>query len=120
MHDRDAADRLLANSGVTLQWIGWDKRGRARVEENNGVVTLAGMQTDGERRLMLVGQVTEIGADYFLFNGTISIVNAPDAGRNCNEGRSDWRFAITQDREYWRLRTFEWCDSLTDYIDIYF
>ena len=23
-------------------------------------------------------------------------------------------------RRYWRMREFEWCDRLTDYIDIYF
>jgi hypothetical protein len=40
-------------------------------------------------------------------------------GRRC-EQTGEWRFAVTQNRKYWRLRQFEWCDYLTDYIDIYF
>jgi len=27
---------------------------------------------------------------------------------------------VTQNRRYWRIRTFEWCDDLTDYVDVYF
>lgn len=73
----------------------------------------------GEGRLVMDGQVTEIGSDYFIFRGTIRIEDAPDPGRRC-EATKDWRFAVTQNRPYWRLREFEWCDGLTDYIDIYF
>ena len=36
------------------------------------------------------------------------------------EKTKDWHFAITQGRPYYRLREFEWCDGLTDYIDLYF
>ena len=60
-----------------------------------------------------------IGRDYFLFDGLVRITDAPDKGRNC-EKHDMWRFAVTQSRPYWRIRTFEWCDDLTDYIDIYF
>ena len=63
--------------------------------------------------------MTEIGADYFVFDGTIRIADTPDAGRRC-EADKVWHFAVTQNRPYWRLREFEWCDGLTDYIDIYF
>jgi hypothetical protein len=118
--DRDAAERLLANKGVTLQWISWDQRGsgNARWEGDRLLLTAAQAKTS-EGRLFLDGQVTEIGSDYFIFRGTIRIEDAPDAGRRC-EATKDWRFAITQSRPYWRLREFEWCDGLTDYIDIYF
>lgn len=119
--DRAAAEQLLHNSGVTLQWIDWNTRGVANVREESGTIRLTASQeaSTGPGRLWLDGTVTEIGADYFLFAGTIRITDTPDAGRRCEATRSDWRFAVTQNRPYWRLRTFEWCDGLTDYIDIY-
>lgn len=119
--DRAAADQLLRNSGVTLQWIDWNTRGTANARDDTGVMRLTASQasSNGPGRLWLDGRVTEVGADYFVFSGTIRITDTPDAGRRCEATREDWRFAVTQNRPYWRLRTFEWCDELTDYIDIY-
>ena len=118
--DRDALGRLLANKGVTLQWISWDQRGTANARMVGDEVLLTAAQAKSRAgRLFLDGRVTEIGADYFTFRGTIRIEDAPDAGRRC-EATKDWRFAVTQNRPYWRLREFEWCDGLTDYVDIYF
>ncbi|WP_205525267.1 hypothetical protein [Novosphingobium sp. THN1] len=119
--DRTVADQLRRNAGVTLQWIDWNTRGTANARDENGVIRLTASQaaSSGPGRLWLDGQVTEIGADYFVFSGTIRITDTPDAGRKCEATREDWRFAVTQNRPYWRLRTFEWCDGLTDYIDIY-
>lgn len=119
--DPAAAARLRANKGVTVQWIGWNDRGTASVTDNAGTLTLraAQAQPDGPGRLLLDGTVSEIGADYFVFDGTIRITDTPDAGRRC-EATKIWHFAVTQNRPYWRLREFEWCDGLTDYVDIYF
>ncbi|MGB3167003.1 MAG: hypothetical protein WBA68_09540 [Alteraurantiacibacter sp.] len=120
--DAAMAERLRGNSGITLQWIGWDERGNANVATgDNGTWVLRAVQEDESRNAMLVlnGEITEIGSDYFLFDGTVTIRNAPDAGRLCTQDKI-WRFGITQSRQYWRLREFEWCDGLTDYIDIYF
>lgn len=119
--DAAAAARLRANKGVTLQWIGWNDRGTASVTDDAGTLMLRGAQAqpNGPGRLYLDGKVTEIGADHFVFDGTIRITDTPDAGRRC-EANKVWRFAVTQNRPYWRLREFEWCDGLTDYIDIYF
>ena len=118
--DSAALGRLLANKGVTLQWIDWNTRGTANVRWRGErlLLTAAQAKTNGGR-LFLDGEVEEIGADYFTFRGTIRIEDAPDAGRRC-EAAKTWRFAVTQNRPYWRLRDFEWCDGLTDYIDIYF
>jgi len=118
--DRAAADRLLAADGVTLQWIGWDRRGSVRVVEENGTIRLdaAQDQPDGPGRLSVSGTVEEIGPDYFILNGTVRITDTPDPGRQC-EADKLWHFAVTQNRPYWRLREFEWCDGLTDYVDIY-
>ncbi|WP_133364680.1 hypothetical protein [Qipengyuania sediminis] len=118
--DRSALARLLANKGVTLQWLSWDQRGTAFVREENGTVRLTASQAKtGAGRLFIDGRVTEIGGDHFTLEGTIRIEDAPDPGRRCEATRS-WHFAVTQNRPYWRLREFEWCDGLTDYIDIYF
>ena len=119
--DAAAAQRLRANKGVTLQWIDWNTRGSAHVGIARGVWTLRAAQAEagGPGRLFLDGRVTEIGRDYFLFDGVVKITDTPDRGRTC-EKRDTWRFAVTQNRRYWRIRTFEWCDRLTDYVDIYF
>ncbi len=119
--DQAAAERLFGNSGVTLQWITWDRRGAVFIAiDENGVWWLTGRQNgDGGSGLKLEGYISEIGSDYFLFEGEITIAGAPDAERFCDQNKQ-WRFGITQNRKYWRLREFEWCDRLTDYIDIYF
>ncbi len=118
--DRDGLSRLLANKGVTLQWIDWNQRGSANARWEGDRLLLTAAQTkSGAGRLFLDGQVMEIGSDYFVFRGVIRIEDAPDKGRRC-EVSKDWRFAVTQNRPYWRLREFEWCDGLTDYIDVYF
>lgn len=115
------ARRLLANKGLTLQWIDWNTRGTVEISQTGGVWHLRGAQAEaqGPGRLFLDGAITEIGAGYFTFEGTIRIADTPDRGRAC-EARKTWHFAVTQNRQYYRLREFEWCDYLTDYIDIYF
>ena len=119
--DPEMAGKLKRNHGITLQWIDWNRRGTARITDDNGTWILQASQdqTDGPGSLFLDGNIVEIGADYFLFDGIVRITETPDAGRKC-EKRDVWRFAITQNRPYWRIRQFEWCDDLTDYIDIYF
>lgn len=119
--DAGAARRLAANKGLSLQWIDWNTRGTVAVKRDGGVWRLRGAQAEagGPGRLLLDGTITEIGADYFTFEGRIAITDTPDKGRQCDRTKT-WRFAVTQNRSYYRLREFEWCDGLTDYIDIYF
>ncbi|MBB3034803.1 hypothetical protein [Alteriqipengyuania lutimaris] len=115
------ADRLLGSSGMTLQWIGWDDRGPVSVyPDRRGVWWLSGRQSGpGGEQVLVEGQILEIGQGYFTLDGVVSIRGAPDAGRNCRADKP-WHFAVTGNRQYYRLREFEWCDELTDYIDIYF
>ena len=119
--DPASALRLLANKGLSLQWIDWNTRGSAAVTQDNGVWRLRGSQAEagGKGRLFLDGVITEVGTGYFTFEGLIRITDTPDPGRRC-ELRKTWHFAVTQNRSYFRLREFEWCDGLTDYIDVYF
>lgn len=120
LSQRDA-DRLLQNKGLTLQWIDWNTRGTVIVTRREGMWQLSGAQAEagGPGRLFLSGNITEIGEGYFTFRGTIRMTGTPDRDRVC-EAEKAWHFAVTQNRPYYRLREFEWCDGLTDYIDIYF
>ena len=115
------ADRLLGNNGITLQWIGWDERGKVSVyPDKRGIWWLSSSQIGRQgARLLVEGRIVEIGEGYFTLDGVVSISNAPDAGRECRADKT-WHFAITRNRKYYRLREFEWCDGLTDYVDIYF
>ena len=119
--DQAAMARLTGNSGVTLQWISWDYRGRVEVRTRGGFVHLTGSQIarDGPGRLTLDGHVLEIGSTSFTFRGRIAITDTPDAGRNCVRD-GDFEFRVTGRRRYWRLQEMEVCDGLTDYVDIYF
>lgn len=119
--DPAALERLRHNSGLTLQWIDWDHRGRLRVSEAGGRIHLSGEQhaRRGGGRLALDGDVVEIGPRGFTFQGRVAIADTPDPGRNCiRDGR--YEFRITGRRRYWRLQQMEQCDGLTDYVDIYF
>lgn len=119
--DSQGADRLMRNEGVSLQWINWEERGGAWVMETTGGhwLLLAGQRATNGAMLDVEGFITEIGRDYFVLEGTVKIFGTPDGDRQCNATKS-WRFEVTQNRSYYRLREFEWCDNLTDYIDIYF
>ena len=116
-----ALARLRNNSGLTLQWIDWDHRGRVQVSERGGVVHLGGgqRQAGGNGRLELDGDLVSIGPLSFTFRGHIAITDTPDPGRNCVRD-GEYEFRITQNRRYWRLQQMEVCDGLTDYVDIYF
>lgn len=119
--DETTIDRLVNNRGLTLQWINWDERGTAHARRGVNGLYLTGSQVDPYKpgMVFLDGKVTEAGPDWFTFEGVIRITHSPDEGRTC-EANKRWLFAITQNRKYYRLREFEWCDGLTDYIDIYF
>lgn len=119
--DETTVDRLVNNRGVTLQWIGWDQRGQAHARQGSDGLYLTASQVDPLKpgTVFLDGKVTQAGPDWFTFEGVIRITHSPDEGRLCERNKT-WHFAITQNRKYYRLREFEWCDGLTDYIDIYF
>ncbi|HYJ53329.1 MAG TPA: hypothetical protein VEW04_09155 [Allosphingosinicella sp.] len=119
VEDPAALARLRRNSGITLQWIGWERRGRLAVSERNGRVHLSGSQAGNGGRLTIDGDVSGIGATSFTFRGRIVIADTPDPGRNCVRD-GIYQFRVTGGRRYWRLQEMEVCDGLTDYVDIYF
>ena len=128
--DTAMAAKLRGSSGITLQWISWDWRGQVEVTQPDDVIFIhavqdsadapAGVRDLSSGRVEMDGRVTEVGPDYFLFDGTIRIKDAPDTGRDCLR-KGPMTFLITQNRRYWRLQDMEACgDGLTDYVDIYF
>jgi hypothetical protein len=119
VEDPAALARLRHNSGVTLQWIGWERRGRLAVTERGGRVHLSGSQAGNGGRLTIDGDVSGIGRDSFTFRGRIVIADTPDPGRECVRD-GIYEFRVTGGRRYWRLQQMEECDGLTDYVDIYF
>jgi hypothetical protein len=121
VRDRAALERLRGNAGLTLQWIDWQKRGILEVSQRGEVVHIKGAQVapDGKGRVEVEGDVLSVDATHFILRGRIAITDTPDVGRKCVK-QGDSEFAITQGRKYWRMREFEWCDQLTDYVDIYF
>lgn len=122
VNDQSALEKLLGNTGVTVQWLSWTEgRGTLNASWRGKTVVLKGgqIQKGGTGKLNLDGIVVRIDKDSFIFRGTITMIDTPDNGRKCAKN-GDSLFAITQNRKYWRMREFEWCDGLTDYIDIYF
>lgn len=118
--DQAALARLLRSSGMTLQWIGWDKRGPIKAKWDGNVVHISGRQAGPNGGLVRIeGDVVAIEKDYFIFRGTILILDAPDMNRICDR-TGNYEFRITKNRKYWRLQQMEACGGLTDYVDIYF
>ncbi|WP_156513563.1 hypothetical protein [Bordetella ansorpii] len=117
--DQTAYERLLHNSGISLQWLWTDTRGRLKAVDDHDVIRLEGGQRNAAGQLELKGEVVSISADRFTFRGTILILDAPDEGRRC-ERTGDYEFRATGKRKYWRLQQMEVCGGLTDYVDIYY
>ncbi len=122
VQDQSALEKILGNEGISMQWLGWtEERGLLDAFWIGKTLHLKGSQSqkDGTGKLFIDGYVVRVDKTSFIFRGTISITDSPDQGRKCTKN-GDSPFAITQNRKYWRMREFEWCDYLTDYIDIYF
>lgn len=71
--DQAAYERLLGNSGITLQWLWSASRGQLNAKDENGVVRLEGTQSNFEGTLKIKGEVVSIGSDRFVLRGTILI-----------------------------------------------
>ncbi len=118
-----AKNKLLGKHMLSLQWISWDYFGVATVKQEAGVYYLTGSQKSKENTdsLEIDGVITEINAQEFTFNGTITTkVSHIDEGKDCVRD-GEMTFAITKNRKYWRLQEMDNpCDDVVDYVDIYF
>ncbi|CAB3714322.1 Uncharacterised protein [Achromobacter insolitus] len=119
IQNQAAYERLMNNSGITLQWLWSAQRGHLTATDENDVVRIEGTQANHEGTLKIKGDIVSIASDRFLFRGTILILDAPDKGRRC-ERNGEFEFRATGKRKYWRLQQMEACGGLTDYVDVYY
>ncbi|SMH57928.1 caspase family protein [Azospirillum agricola] len=125
--DRASKAKIMGNHGLTLQWLDKGPIGRVAVTEKNGIITLKGRQGGYKRHeddfVSLDGVITEINDKEFFFDGEINMKIYHINGGNICTRSNKVRFAITENRKYWRMREPYMknpCDDATDYIDIYF
>ena len=119
IQNQAAYERLMNNSGITLQWLWSAQRGKLTATDENDLVHLEGTQANHEGTLKIKGDIVSIASDRFVFRGTILILDAPDKGRRC-ERNGEFEFRATGKRKYWRLQQMEACGGLTDYVDVYY
>jgi hypothetical protein len=121
VNDARAKQMLLGPHMLSLQWVSWDRFGRADVTERDGTLYLLGEQKLNDDYLTIDGRLVSVDAKEFVFEGKIvTRVSHINGGEPCvREGR--FTFAITQKRKYWRLQQMDNpCDPVTDYVDVYF
>ncbi|MCK6683009.1 MAG: hypothetical protein L6R30_11410 [Thermoanaerobaculia bacterium] len=124
IHDPGAREKLLGEHLLTLQWIGWERPGKATVRIEDGVLLLKGEQRGKENGdfLAIEGRITQVWEKEFRFSGRIETqVSYINGGKPCaREGEVTFR--ITGKRRYWRLKEMENpCEggNLVDYVDIF-
>ena len=118
--DAKARAALLGSHLLTLQWIGSDKLGSAKVTDEEGTLRLKGEQKKGDDFVTVDGTITSLDAKTFTFEGTITTrVSHIAKGQPC-ERKGKMTFAITGKRKYWRLQQMDNpCEGVTDYVDLY-
>jgi acyl-CoA synthetase (AMP-forming)/AMP-acid ligase II len=118
-----AAKQLLGTHKINLQWIGsddWQEFGDLQVVDRQGTLYMKGRQTKGGDYLEIDGEVVNIKAREFVFQGSIvTRVSHNNNGKPC-ERYGKMLFKITQNRKYWRLQEMQSpCGTETDYVDIF-
>lgn len=126
--DAAARARLVGDHMLTLQWLGWGDlsgAGKVVVEDAGDTLPMRGEQRGtGENAgdfLRIDGRIVAASRDGFVFEGEIltrvhHIANGAECRRS---GR--FTFKATGKRRYWRLQEMDNpCDSVTDYVDVYF
>jgi len=113
--------KLLGTHKLSLQWISWDRFGKAKITKQNGILTITGEQRIKDEYLRIHGTISDIKAKSFVFDGEIiTKINFIAKGKECRrEGKME--FKITKNRRYWRLQDMDNpCSNVVDYVDIFF
>lgn len=117
------APALGARHGLTLQWVGWDRRGDAVIERREGRLFIRGEQrsADGADYVTINGEIVDFtGMGFTLRGRVVTRVGFDNAGQPCTR-TGDLRFQAPPGRAYWRLQAMRSpCSTLTDYVDLYF
>jgi hypothetical protein len=120
--DQAAKRMLLGRHMLSLQWVSWDRFGRADVAERGGTLFIKGEQRSPEGDYLEIdGLITMVDKTSFTFRGKIvSRVSHINNGEPCTRD-GEFTFAIKGGRKYWRLQQMDNpCDPVTDYVDVYF
>ena len=123
VNDMAAKQMLVGAHRLSLQWISWDRFGKAIVTEKNGSLFIKGEQRgrgNGDY-VTLDGVITRVNAKEFTFEGDIiTRVSHINKGEPCKRS-GEMIFRITSNRRYWRLQQIDNpCDEAADYVDIFF
>jgi hypothetical protein len=120
----DSAERALLGGehNLTLQWIGWDRPGKATVEEVDGALVLQGEQRDPKTGdcLTVSGKIVEVAPRRFVLEGEIRrrVSHLCGGAEAVRTGKLVFR--RTGKRAYWRLQQMDSpCDDTVDYVDLF-
>lgn len=123
VRDEAARQRLLGAHKFSLQWISWERFGRAEVTERDGTLSIRASQRQegGGDFIEMEGIILEVRSDSFVFQGRIvTQVSYIFGGQPCRR-EGTFTFRATGKRKYWRLREMQSpCDDVVDYVDVYF
>ncbi len=123
INDSKAKQMLLGAHRFSLQWISWDYFGKAVVSEKTGVLFIKGEQRQrgGSDYVRIDGRITEVSAKEFKFVGKVDMRVSHNAEGKACPREGELTFKITGNRKYWRMQEMDNpCDSVTDYVDIFF
>jgi len=115
----------VGQHAISLQWLGWEKRGSAMITSNgDGTYGISGQQ-NGESKdeyLTISGTLKPVSPSDLTFEGKITTrVPVLNKGQECvREGK--YTFQVQPGKKYWRLQQMTNCEGgmTKDYIDIYF
>ncbi|RYD77764.1 MAG: hypothetical protein EOP53_12440 [Sphingobacteriales bacterium] len=108
---------------ITLQWISWDKQGKASVKPlTYGWYSISGSQSNAENDYLKIdGKIKRISEKELEFDGTIEIkVSYNNGGEPCIK-KGKQHFFAKGSRKYFRMQNMTNCQggNLVDYVDIY-
>jgi len=110
---------------ISFQWVSMKYFGTAIITrtEETGTYNIIGSQNSKTNSdyLKIEGTLKPLTEKHLVFDGFIDTkINYINNGMNCHrEGK--FNFKVSGERQYWRLQEMSNpCDSVTDYIDIYF
>lgn len=108
---------------ITLQWIGWDKPGKAKVTKGeNGWYDLEGQHFNAQNEFLKIrGKIKRTDETHLAFDGTIiTYIKYNNGGKPC-EKKGKQIFAKTGTRKYYRLQGMGNCEGnrVVDYVDLF-
>jgi len=108
----------------TLQWISWDKPGKAQIKKQaDGTYTVKGEQRGADGDFVTIdGTLTVVTFAEMTFSGTIKTKYSNVNGGEVCEKTGTYHFLAKGTRKYWRLQEMDNCEgnNVVDYVDIFF